>query len=566
MKYLPLIFVFIIPVIALKSLFISPYLPLMHDQVQAERVYEMAKGISFGQFPVRFVGDLGYGFGYPLFNYYAPLPYYIGSLFFLLGTGLIPATKIMILFPFILAGISMYIFSKQYWGRAGGMLSALLYVLAPYHGVQLYVRGSIGELYTYALIPFICLGFAALWEKRINRTKALIGVVALAALGMSHTLGLFMSMFLILPYFCVGVIYLYKKNYSMLLPWIKHMVLFILSGLALSAFFWIPAFAEIGNTRFSIESGNNVNYLDHFVTLGQLWNSPWGFAGSAPGVASDGMSFMIGKTSILIALVVLCATRLNRKQVYGFTFLAAVSIFLMMDLSRFIWWTVPYLKIIQFPWRYLIFANLSICFISGGFVSILRKVSAKHDFPVIIAIFSIFIAFTSLFSLSTWSTLKTKYFESSGNYSFSEKQIVSPKHLRFESSKISDEYLPIGVMPPSSLDEVSSEIVSCLGLCLVKEVTIEPTQYQFSVNMEKTAPVYIDKAYFPNFIAQVDGERKDIIKGTQNMLGVSVDAGKHKVKFVLKDTLVRTISNTISLLSFIVLILYPFRSKIWNLK
>ena len=57
----------------------------VHDFPIAARVAEMAGAISSGHFPVRWSANFGYGFGMPLFNFYAPLPYIVGALFYFLN-------------------------------------------------------------------------------------------------------------------------------------------------------------------------------------------------------------------------------------------------------------------------------------------------------------------------------------------------------------------------------------------------------------------------------------------------------------------------------------------------
>ena len=54
-----------------------------HDDVEMIRLYEMDQCFKDHQIPCRWVPDLGGIYGYPLFNYYAPLPYYFGELIIL---------------------------------------------------------------------------------------------------------------------------------------------------------------------------------------------------------------------------------------------------------------------------------------------------------------------------------------------------------------------------------------------------------------------------------------------------------------------------------------------------
>ncbi len=566
MKYLPYLILAVLSAIALKALGLSPHLPLMHDQVQGERVYQMVKSISYGQFPVRYVADLGYGFGYPLFNFYAPLPYYLGSLAVLLGSPLVFATKLMITIPFIGAGVAMYLLAKSFWGKAGGLLSAILYLYAPYHAVELYVRGAVGELYTYALVPLVCIGIIALWETNPSKKRILLGGVALAALGSSHTLGLYITLLLIALYGIVTTIVLAFKKSRLVSIFIQRLLLFTVLPLLFSAYFLVPAFAEIRATNFSIATGNAVNFHDHYVTISQLWNSPWGFGGSAPGTDSDGLSFMIGKISILCSLLVLgyviaqkhakIPQKLHHKTIIvAFSALALTSIFLMLESSQPLWERIPYMQIVQFPWRFLIVTDLAICFVAGASVSIVRGYIPKNAF-YIVTIATVFII----------AAVQSKYFIVNGYYPLNQNQIKNQDHLRFEASKISDEYMPKSDVIPKSSAEVSIESVSCLSLCLVRDFRTTPNEYQFTVLMEKAAPVFIDKLNFPQFKVQVDNKQEQVLNGPHNYLGVAVPAGKHTVHFSLVDSNIRVIANSVTLLAFIGSILYAQQGKIWNLK
>src|SRR4051812_19673057 len=72
-----------------------------HDDLQVMRIFEMRKCIEDLQIPCRWVPDMGYGNGFPLFNYYGNLPYYIGAfLSYLLGY--INSAKTLFLIPLLL--------------------------------------------------------------------------------------------------------------------------------------------------------------------------------------------------------------------------------------------------------------------------------------------------------------------------------------------------------------------------------------------------------------------------------------------------------------------------------
>lgn len=58
----------------------------IHDFVHGARIAEMTTALQDGQFPVRWSSNFGYGYGMPLFEFYAPLPFYVGAgLYWLTG-------------------------------------------------------------------------------------------------------------------------------------------------------------------------------------------------------------------------------------------------------------------------------------------------------------------------------------------------------------------------------------------------------------------------------------------------------------------------------------------------
>ena len=124
------------------------YFP-MHDDTQVGRVVAMGRALRNGQFPVRWVSDLGYGYGYPLYNFYGPLPYYIGGLLYSLGIHGLIATKLVMMLGIVPAAVTMYILSARFYGATGAIVSSMLYVYAPYHAVDAYVRGAVGETWVF---------------------------------------------------------------------------------------------------------------------------------------------------------------------------------------------------------------------------------------------------------------------------------------------------------------------------------------------------------------------------------------------------------------------------------
>jgi hypothetical protein len=538
------ILIFSIP--AIRPLFHEGFFP-MHDDTQPTRVHEMTVSLRSGQFPVRWVSDLGYGYGYPIFNFYAPLPYYLGSVFELIGYDSITATKLMMGIGMIVAGITMYFLAKDLAGEGAGILASILYMYAPYHSVDLYVRGAVGELFAYAFLPLVILGCV------LTRKRFLMGVIGVAAVLVSHTVFGMIILWLLGAYGIV-LILLYFLHYVKK----EDIFLFIcmcLLGIGLSSFFILPAFAEKQFTNVSTLVTGGSDFHQHFVYLDQLWDSQWGYAGSAPGYA-DGMSFKIGKLHIFFSIISLYLLiyfwylRVRHKKlivaVIGAVILVTVSIFFMTDSSSVFWETLPGFSFIQYPWRFLTLTVLGLSLIGGiGISFISQKVGLFVSLALSIAV---------IFYNGKYFAPQTYTSPSVGAYT----DVMS---MRFAISKISDEYLPENFIIPSDPSEISLVPLHSTDYIRVKQrVKDLPTQKIYTVEASQTAPLLTEMTQFPGWHAYIDG--KELSTSTKNgRINVTIPSGSHTIEFLFTNTKVRTLANAISLLSLFLLVYVSLFSK-----
>lgn len=96
--------------------------------------------------------------GVPLFNYVYPFPNYVASFLHFLGYSFIDSFKLNIFFATFVGAIFFYLWSKEYWGNLGGVVCSIFYTYSPYHFLDIYIRGSVGEVWSLAIFP------ALLWS------------------------------------------------------------------------------------------------------------------------------------------------------------------------------------------------------------------------------------------------------------------------------------------------------------------------------------------------------------------------------------------------------------------
>ena len=241
-KFKGLIPIFILTVLIFPtfSKLLQPGFFPMQDDLQAFRVYEMDKCYSDLQIPCRWVPDAGYQYGYPQFNFYPPLPYYLGAGLHRIGFQYIDSVKILFILGYILSAVTMYILVKSLFGIWPGLIASLLYTYIPYKAVEVYVRGALSEFWAQIFFPLILWAIYKLIKS--GKLKYLIWFAfSTAALATTHAL---MTMIFV-PVAVIWAIYwLVREKWNNLVKVIWGG----LTGFGLSAFFILPFF-EVQNCK-----------------------------------------------------------------------------------------------------------------------------------------------------------------------------------------------------------------------------------------------------------------------------------------------------------------------------
>lgn len=511
----------------------------MHDDTQPTRVYQMAKALKDGQFPVRWVEDLGYGFGYPIFNFYAPLPYYIGGFFDLVGFSSLVATKIMFGLGIFLSGITMYFLGQKIWGQWGGMICGLFYIYAPYHAVDVYVRGAVGEFWAMVFLPLVFLGIYKIFKN--ERRGILIGVLGFAGVVLSHNL----TALMLIPFLGLGVFSLFilsrdKKRF--LISVFKFLIL----SLGFSAFYWLPALVEMGETKVFAQLGGGADWRDHFVFLDQLWKNLWGFGGSAPGRV-DGMSFSVGKIHLLMVGVALMGAIFWKKKknwfgIGGFL----LAIFLTTKYSYVFWQLIPQMAFVQYPWRFLIFA----VFFSSLLAGFISKLSLKSVVLYRSIVIGVLILLLLVNARRFWPQEQTSidYFK--------------PMNVKWVVSNISNEYLPKGFPVPKKESEVAWEkLVILSGDVKIRNEDFKSHKYFFEIDSLGQSEILVNTAYFSGWKVWIDDEEilPEIYEGKIKLAFLD---GQHQVRLKFTNTYIRILANIISLITIIVYIFVVRKKRI----
>jgi hypothetical protein len=540
---------------AVKSLFVPGFFT-MHDDEQIARLFDLDQALRFGQIPPRIAPNLGFGYGYPFFNFYPPLAYYVAEIFKIIGFSYIGSTKLMIGLGFILGAFFMYLFSKEFFGRLGGVISAIFYTYAPYHAVDVYVRGALPEFWSMVFLPAIFWAFYKI-KQDYKWKYFILCVVFLSLLILSHNLVMIMAAPFIIAWIAFLVFDSRNKKNFLLTSCVALAVSFLITS-----YFWIPSFFERQYTMVNLLTTELANYGQHFVCVQQFWNSPWGYGGSVAGCV-DGMSFQLGKLHIILSLFALIlAIRfyfLKKTRTIGTTILIFIiflflSIFMAAPYSQFIWDKINFLWYIQFPWRFLIFTSFFSSFLAGSLFLIPLSNKIKISLAVIII------------SVLLWKN--ESYFAPSKFLPLAKDiNYISQEKIRWDTSILSWEYVPKGVATKRSsinttiididkkgIATKSYEVIK--GDMVVKQIRDLPQEKEYVVSSNRDSVLRINTYSFPGWKVYVDGKQTAYTDNNRlKLITLNSLIGHHVILVRFADTGIRFLGNLLSQVTIAALII-----------
>lgn len=310
------------------------------------RVHQLHSALAEGVFPVRWMPDAAYGYGFPFFNFYAALPFYFAAVLRFFGFSTVAALKLVQLAGFAVAAWGVYGWVRRITGWVwGAALAGAAYTFAPFHMVNVYVRGdSLSEFWAMAFYPLILWALHAAAERPTPRRVAAVAL-SFGALVMTHNV----SALIFSPFVAVyGVgVALNADGPRRTLPLAAGGLL----GVALAAWVWLPALAETSLVQLGEQTTGFFFYGNHFRT-GDLLQTSF-----LVDYSTNPFSMGLVQAALTALGVVALIVRMQREGAWwrdGFLLAGlALSTLMITPLSEALWATLPLLDFTQFPWRFL---------------------------------------------------------------------------------------------------------------------------------------------------------------------------------------------------------------------
>ncbi len=586
-----LILLFVLSAFALAPLASPGYFFGAHDADHSVFfLVEFDKALRDGALWPRWGPDHALGFGYPLWLVYAPLAYYVAEGFHLLGLGFTAAVKAGWGLGFLLGGWGMFLLLRRWFGRgpagrAAALVGGLLYVYAPYHLLNIYVRAAYAEFSALAWFPWVLLAFDAVAspsprpspsegegaspsprpspsEGEGARRRRAIALAALAYGGLllTHTGSILIFTPLLLAYLSFALL---RRGWLEQWPWtaLGRTTLRLAAGgllaVGIAAIFLLPLLLE---QRFIVQDQwvqGSYGYRGHFVYLSQWLDPFWGYGYSDdPTGPNDGLSFQLGIAGVVLALTAAVIGLRRGSPQRGLTgfFLAAtfISLAAMLPLAVPLWDAVGPAALIQFPWRLLGIASLGLSVLAGAAVATLLWAgpAASIAQAPAAAILALAVVLASLpFTLPQVTDI-TPIDES-------ELSII-----RFETTypdmigrtvNTEETFTDTPLVAQYLAGEPLQKAVALAGDARIDEIEVGGASVTAKVDASEPATVLFYTYDFPGWRATIDGQRvQHRTEPPYGLIAVEVPAGRHEVAIRHGTTPARSAGALISLLNLVI--------------
>lgn len=538
-KYIWLI-IFALSIPAARYLFVYGYFGVS-DDLHIGWLYEMDRAIKMLQFPPRYIPDLSFGFGYPLFNFVYPLPFYIAEVFHILGFTLVNSVKLVFGLSIPLSMLFMYKLLRVYMKEDFSLAGAVLYVYVPYRALEFFVRGTIGEIVAFVFFPLIILSFIKLTSKESSLKWIGIAGLSVAGLVLSHNIMAYMFMPFLLLFVVSRIWFLALDRKQSSIDCLKALFL----GLLSSIYFWFPAIYESKLMKYDTV----FNFYDHYPALKQFITPYWGYGASVPG-NYDTMSFYMGLLGVGIVLIGSFLFLLNIKKFskeekilvgWGIT-VCLISVFMMNFRSAWFWRNLPLLPYFQFPWRFLAMITL----MSPLFLIVFTKFIKLKYLSLIVIISAIGLNF---------NYFKTSEYLGRNDDYYIDRYIPVPTASE-EYLKTSEEYLRL---PKETLERPQKNYPRAYSnnkFASIDVIEINALDSKIITSSDIDFILNYSKYNYPGFKAKIDGKLTPIISGDPfGQISFLVPSGKHVVEVKYKESPLRLVFDLVSVIAICVSVL-----------
>ena len=515
----------LLSIIVFSSLWLlSSGMPYAHDiHFHYDRVIGLSRTIKNGDF-LALIHDHFYGYGYATGLFYGNFYLYIPALLEIIGLPNMVAYKIMYVFINIITTFSIYYVLKSITkDKKISVIGTIIYMFSNYRIVDVFVRGALGEMLAFMIIPFVILGLYEIVYR--DYKKWYIFSISFVLLLLAHLISTLLIAFFVLVFIlCNYKKFIEDKNR------IKYLMISGIVGLLLGSFFLLPIIEQklYGNISIFKESSmflpqDQVVSIKHFLIPTNFFN-----------------------THIGIVLMLLLPIRffIKKDKIKEKDLLKLADTFYVLGIIAWVFTTKIFpwsvvgnsLSFIQFPWRLLIvttpFLVFSYC-VYFKYLDDKKLLKGIYWFAVIV-------------SVSEMLLYSVQYgYRKIQHHKFPKNEIGTGEYLIY-NTKVDD------------FDKIKHDVVTNNSNMKI-DYNKKGTKVIIKYSNNNKSNTYIEIPVFNYYGYKASGAKLE--NGKNNVIRLNINDTEGAIKVSYKGTNIQKVSYVVSCITLLGLVVYIIKEK-----
>jgi hypothetical protein len=454
-----------------------------------------------------------------------------------------------------ISGVSFYSLSRAFYGRFASSACAVIYVIFPYHLVNLYWRGALPEFAAFAVAPLVIL-FAFQLGRRARALDYVGMGLSFGALMLVHSPSAYLMTWALALY--SFLLFIQTRSFR---PVIR-LAAGVAAGLLVSAIYWLPAALE---AKYAFE---NISTLFPYVRS-YLPRPPWAppFWQALSAALFAQLILLAGSLWVLRYISTQVRRNLNgetagtgpvsdeasddagtsrRVTIRTQAIMAITTLLMSTFLSAPIALILPRIELVSFAFRWLMFSCVFTLLVSAAAAD---RLFAKAN-TALRRRNSLALLLTALAALNVGVTIKFVMIEAA----------ASPP-LRATQQLIESTYTPKDGARPQNLPaapQAAFELVGGAGGTL--EIKLwDPQHRKIQADSSVQNVLRLRTYYFPGWSATLDGKVVPLRADPAGVQLVDTPAGRHTVEIFLADTPARTFGKALSVAGLLIIVMLAAR-------
>ncbi|HET7769111.1 MAG TPA: hypothetical protein VFN74_10080 [Chloroflexota bacterium] len=550
------------------------------------RVYVFEHAFRDGQWLPRWLPDLFVGYGYPIFNFYAPGTYYAALILRSLGVDVYTTVQALGAIAACLGAAGAFCLTRTIAldiTRAGlrpaviaGLAAAVTYVYAPYPFItNLIVRADLAEALGLALLPWTLL---AAWRagRAPSPARALVNAASIGAVVLTHNLTALVALPAAVAVTLCAACTVPPETRKTALAQLAATVAF---ALTLTAFFWAPAMFEQRHVHIDVALGGGhksprswlIDPLGATEQTRDLRNpqTPAGPLDLHPSYPYDlnfppKPSLAQGALALLsLACLAFAAARRYRGATVALFFAAGAALLWLLTTTwaGWAWDHVPLMRFLQFSWRLYGPLALALALLAGLGAALVPRLAPG------------FLVLGALLALNT-TTARPLWIDPVVERRVGGAQLVGTENTLFGAGTTTGgEFVPRAVDLTGRAERpygnglyerlypefgwLAGRVRALEGRAQILGLWTATTWAEARILADGPATIAFHTVAFPGWRVYVDGDEvplatapRDPLTGiAPGFLTVRVPSGEHSVQIAFGPTRLRTIAAAVSVVA-----------------